>query len=197
MQYEEKEKIRLTVKEILFYLLDGCVYIEEIFNPKSRFYFSKSYDEYLKARNIDKVNFSQKLYRLNRQKYIKIYFNGKNKHVELVSKGIRKIRKYMLDEMQIPKKQKWDKKWRIVIFDIPEEKRTTRNLLAKTLKRLYFIPLQKSVYVYPFECFEEINQIRLMLNCKKHIQYIVADRIETEINLIKNFFDEKILINDN
>ncbi|MBI2019711.1 hypothetical protein HYS95_03550 [Candidatus Daviesbacteria bacterium] len=41
----------------------------------------------------------------------------------------------------------WDKKWRIVVFDIPEQKRLIRNLLRRNLKKWGFKPLQKSVWV--------------------------------------------------
>lgn len=41
----------------------------------------------------------------------------------------------------------WDKKWRIVIFDIPEEKRIIRNLFRRNLKKWGFKHLQKSVWI--------------------------------------------------
>ncbi len=45
------------------------------------------------------------------------------------------------------KKEKWDGKWRIVIFDIPEANKRVRQVLRETLKVLEFWPLQKSVWV--------------------------------------------------
>ena len=43
--------------------------------------------------------------------------------------------------------ESWDNKWRIVIFDIPEQKRTIRNLFRRNLKKWGFKPLQKSVWI--------------------------------------------------
>lgn len=43
--------------------------------------------------------------------------------------------------------EKWDGKWRIVIFDIPENKRKLRNILRSKLREWEFIPWQKSVWV--------------------------------------------------
>lgn len=43
--------------------------------------------------------------------------------------------------------QKWDGKWRIVVFDIPEQKRLIRNLFRRNLKKWGFKPLQKSVWI--------------------------------------------------
>lgn len=193
MHKEDKDKIKLTIKEILFYLVDSCVLIEEIFNPKSRYNFSKSFNEYWQKRNVDKSNFCRQIYRLNRQKYTKTYFKGKNKYIKLTKKGKRKIKNYLINDIKIKKSKKWDRKWRMVIFDIPEDKKLIRNLLSRTLTKLGFINLQKSVYVYPFACYEEINQIRSIFNCRKYIQYIIADKIETEVDLIKKFYNKEIL----
>lgn len=41
----------------------------------------------------------------------------------------------------------WDGKLRIVIFDIPEQKRVIRNLFRRNIKKWGFKPLQKSVWV--------------------------------------------------
>lgn len=44
-------------------------------------------------------------------------------------------------------KKEWDGKWRIVVFDIPEQKRLIRNLFRRNLKKWGFKSLQKSVWV--------------------------------------------------
>lgn len=41
----------------------------------------------------------------------------------------------------------WDGKWRIVIFDIPEQKRLIRDLFRRNLKKWGFKHLQKSVWI--------------------------------------------------
>lgn len=56
------------------------------------------------------------------------------------------------------RKFKWDKKWRLLIFDIEEERRIIRDLLRKKIKELGFVLWQESVYVSPFPIEKEINQ---------------------------------------
>ena len=52
-----------------------------------------------------------------------------------------------------------DGEWRIVIFDIPEKFKKAREALRMKLKELGFLELQKSVFIFPYECEDEINFI--------------------------------------
>jgi phenylacetic acid degradation operon negative regulatory protein len=55
-------------------------------------------------------------------------------------------------------KQKWDGKWRVVIFDIAEINKITRNLLRARLKELGFGMLQESVWVTPHNFGKDITE---------------------------------------
>lgn len=56
-------------------------------------------------------------------------------------------------------KRSWDGQWRLVLFDVPEAERTTRNELRAFLRRRGFGCLQGSVWVSPHPVEEE--QLRL------------------------------------
>jgi phenylacetic acid degradation operon negative regulatory protein len=67
----------------------------------------------------------------------------------------------ILDE-QIPlrkfENRRWDRLWRILIFDIEEKTRTTRDLLREKIRSLGFAKWQESVYVTPHPITTEINE---------------------------------------
>lgn len=42
--------------------------------------------------------------------------------------------------------EKWDGKWRLIIFDVPEKRRATRDVLRRKLKDWQFVQLQQSVW---------------------------------------------------
>ena len=48
--------------------------------------------------------------------------------------------------------EKWDGKWRLVIFDIPEKRRAVRDLLRSKLKQWDFMHLQQSVWASKKDC---------------------------------------------
>jgi len=54
--------------------------------------------------------------------------------------------------------KRWDGYWRMVVFDVPEERRKLRNALRGKLNQLGFGQWQRSVYITPFDLEEEINQ---------------------------------------
>ena len=82
--------------------------------------------------------------------------------------------------MEVKKPAQWDKKWRIVIFDIPEKKKKAREALRKKLKELGFKELQKSVFVYPFECEDEIDFITEVFQIRPYVRFIKAVSITNE-----------------
>lgn len=106
----------------------------------------------------------------------------------LTENGKRKALTYQIDEMKIKKPKKWDGKWRIVLFDIPEKKKKVREALRHHLKNLDFFEYQKSVFVSPYDCKDEIEYIIEFYNIKKYVRFIVADLLDNELHL-KHHFD--------
>ena len=105
----------------------------------------------------------------------------------LTENGKRKALTYQIDEMKIKKAQKWDKKWRIVLFDIPEKKKKVREALRHHLKNLDFFEYQKSVFVHPHDCKNEIEYIIEFYDIRKYVRFITADSLDNELHLINHF----------
>lgn len=79
----------------------------------------------------------------------------------LTLKGFRTVSLKFLKQHQ-GLKNRWDGKWRIIIFDVPETNRRERDRLRSVLKRFSFGKITNSVYVSPF------NNIDLILNSIKN-----------------------------
>ncbi len=122
----------------------------------------KSIDGYIKAedfiynpglyldgypRNINKSILSQALKRLRERGLIDFVSNEKLA-LRLTEKGKDLI---SWNSLNISSK-KWDGKWRIVCFDIPEERRIARDLLRSKLKELGFVQWQKSLWAVKKDC---------------------------------------------
>lgn len=83
--------------------------------------------------------------------------------------------------------KKWNGKWYLVFFDVPEIQRNKRDYLRNFLKKIGFYCYQKSVYVFPFKCEEEIKLIKKIVEGAKYMKYVVAEKIEDE-EALKAFF---------
>ena len=74
-------------------------------------------------------------------------------------------------------REEWDGKWRIVIFDIPEEKRIIRNLFRRNLKKWGFKHLQKSVWISKRNVFDKLSSYIKNLGIEKWVTVIEADKL--------------------
>jgi hypothetical protein len=91
--------------------------------------------------------------------------------------GKQKIKKMILEELTLEKPKKWDKKWRLVIFDIPENKRRSRDALRKKLSELGFYQCQKSAWIHPFPCLEEIEFIKEYFRIKPFVKMFLINEM--------------------
>lgn len=96
-------------------------------------------------------------------------------------KGIKIMKRYQILALKIERPQKWDGKVRIVAFDIPNVHRTKRNAFRRKLKELGFYSSQKSVWLHPFECRNEIRILKDFFGLNnKQIHFFTAEKIEDE-----------------
>ena len=106
----------------------------------------------------------------------------------LSEKGKSRILKYDIDKIEIKKPARWDKLWRLVVFDIPEDKNLGRKALAAKLKELGFYPMQKSVFIYPYECKDEIDFITEIFELSPYVRFLRVKYIDIELDLKERFY---------
>jgi len=81
----------------------------------------------------------------------------------------------------------WDGRWRIVIFDVPEKRKTQRDHIRYLLRRLGFLRLQHSVWIYPYDSEEIIALLKSDLKIGKELLYLIADAVEYDRPLRERF----------
>ena len=101
--------------------------------------------------------------------------------------GKKRASTFNLENIKVSRQKNWDRKWRIVIFDIPHYLKKTRESLRLLFKKIGFYPLQKSVFIYPFDCQKEIEFITEYHRANKFIRFIIADLVDNDSFLRKHF----------
>lgn len=110
-----------------------------------------------------------------------------NIKIQLTRSGKKKILKYAFNDIQIKKLKKWNGKWYVVIFDIPHTYRMVRDALREKLQELGFYQLQKSVWVYPYPCFEEVLFVAGCFGVDQYIDILVVEDLRSDGKLRKHF----------
>lgn len=82
---------------------------------------------------------------------------------------------------------KWDGKWRVIIFDIPEKRKLTRDKLRYSLVSVGFIKIQNSVWVYPYPCEDLISLLKADFKIGKDVLYLIVDQLEGDSYLQEQF----------
>ncbi|MDO8408417.1 MAG: CRISPR-associated endonuclease Cas2 [bacterium] len=85
------------------------------------------------------------------------------------------------------KPKRWDGKWRLLIFDIPEKRKGMREKIRAALITLGFVRLQDSVWAYPYDCEDFIVILKAGFKIGKDVLYIIADHIEYDAPLREHF----------
>ncbi len=72
---------------------------------------------------------------------------------------------------------KWDGKWRVVIFDIPGHMERQRHAFRNKIKALGFRMIQRSVFVIPYPCEQELADLCRKLKLSDYVDVILAESI--------------------
>lgn len=179
-----EESKKTHVKEILYLLAGGAVFGLSLMIPTAPMVLAPFI---LDRKRFDQSTFNQTIDRFKKQKLVEIVEESGQTLVKITDSGRVRALRYKLSEVQVKKPKVWDKKWRLVIFDIPEKFKRMREIFREHLKSMGFYMLQKSVWVYPYPCESEIEFLRQVYSVSVDVTYILAEKIENEEGLEAHF----------
>ena len=140
------------------------------------------------SKNFNKNQIRDSLNHLRREKLIEYVCekNGKTV-VRITKKGKEKLRAFDIELIKIKKPKNWDGKWRLVMFDIPMRFTKGREALRYYLRDLGFYQFQKSAWMHPYPCEDEIIYIADFFGIGKFVEILTVESILREEKL-KNHF---------
>ena len=182
-------------KEVLYLLGIGTLLVGSILMPglavaggaivraKRKHDFLQSQKEWKK---FNPSLLKRNLKRLHKQKLVEFINKDGEEVIKLTKKGRTRFLRFRLEELS-EKGHGWDGKWRLVIYDISKLKRSKQDGFRRMLKNMNFYPLQKSVYLSPFKCKEELEYLREYFNLGEEALYLEVSHLENE-NFYKGYF---------
>ena len=157
-------------KEILMGLIKGGIIVSSFALPNMPLVLKM-----FKANDYrDRYRITRIMKKLKNKKLLDIYEKEGKERIEITEKGKKRIVRYQIDELKLNRPKKWDGQWRIIMFDIPEKFKKGRDALAKKMKDMEIYPMQKSVYVCPFHCKDEIDFVSEVFGVRKFVHYVIA-----------------------
>jgi len=175
-------KVKIT-KIILKSLVAGVLFTTVLVLPGLAQIYTLFRPKYAR----DKYKINRSVRNLQKQKLIHIHSKNGKDVVEITEMGKKKVLAYDLADMRIQKPKRWDGWWHVVIFDIPENKRNARRAINIKFKEMGLYSLQKSTFVSPYPCKDELDFIGNYFNVSNNIIYIKAKEIGANANIKKYF----------
>ena len=128
------------------------------------------------------------LIRLSRKGLVAFVIKEGRKFARLTPAGSQRLKlEQEKAALLLQRKKRWDKRWRVIIFDIPERRRGVRSRLRAIMQECGFVRLQDSVWVYPHDCEDLTVLMKAELKTGSSILYMVVEKIENDAWLKKHF----------
>lgn len=111
--------------------------------------------------------------------------NGK-RYARVTEKG-RRVLQMETERVIIAKKRHWDRRWRVIVFDIPERRKSVRVRLRRFMKEYGFVRLQDSVWIYPYDCEDLVALAKADFRIGADVLYMIVERLERDAHLREHF----------
>ncbi len=175
-----------------FELIANTFLVTALAHPNGGRFFRKAALRHARALGYDLQSIYNCFWRLKHFGYIEEFVEGKEGYLELTQKGRVRFARYGLARKFLRPKR-WDGKWRVLIYDVPEERRKDRDRLKDHLRAIGFIPLQESVYIFPYDCASEVRDALEYLKLRDRAVLLLAATLEGEDQLIAECIESGIL----
>ena len=142
---------------------------------------------FMKDGDFDRVRFRRSVRYAQNKGYIEVNVKKDLMTILLKEAGQEKALSYAIEDIHIEEQHIWDKKWRMVIFDVPETMKGARKAFKLKLDELGFVQIQKSVYIHAFPCHNEIEYIRSAYHIEQNVRLAIIEKIEGDETLRKHF----------
>ena len=115
--------------------------------------------------------------------------SGQNDYARLTREGKRKAHSLKLEGGNTLVNPSWDGKWRIVLLDLPESRKSERESLRYLLKKAGFVLLKNSAWISPYPFEHLFSNIKKDLGMKSEMMIVVTESLdeETEKEFLKSF----------
>ncbi len=166
-----------TIPELILSALTG----DTVIFPSA---YEKPYHFVKRFRALEKQQYDNAIWKLKNSGRIKVVIKNNKKFLKCTKKGQLQI---LLKKAGADIRGKWDGRWRLIIFDIPEAHREKRAVFRDLLKRNNFVLLQASVFISPYSLNMEAISYLEKSGLTDFVRILRVDKIDNDEKLRKKF----------
>lgn len=111
----------------------------------------------------------------------------KRGYITITNNSIKITKKGKIHHLEKSNNRTKDGKWRILSWDIPESMKLQRNQFRRSIKRIGYRQVQKSLWACPFVKAGEIDQVIDGYGIRKYVAYFVVEKTDIQDHLQKLF----------
>ena len=115
--------------------------------------------------------------------YAEIHKSDNQSYIRITKKGKNKLDCIKLSGEDALVSNTWDGSWRIVILDLPENRKSEREALRYLLKKANFVCIKNTVWISPYPYENLFTNIKKDLGLGTELMIIVTDKLDRETNL--------------
>lgn len=171
---EGKEQLRKVTKDVGIFILEMLINIP--LGLAHAFLDPKSLHERIELDGFSVDRYGDRIKDLEKRGYIKITSDS----IEITKKG-------KIHHLEKSNNQTTDGKWRILSWDIPESMSLQRNQFRRSIKRIGYRQVQKSLWACPFIKADEVDLIIDEYDVRKYVAYFVVEKTDIQEHLLKLF----------
>lgn len=123
-----------------------------------------------KNSHFEELSLERALRRLRQKRLIELVPDRDgNFSLSVTNLGKKYLKKLNFENLKLEIPRRWDGKWSVILFDIPESRKTARNALQRKLKDMGCFQFNKSVLVHPSDCEDEIDFTSEILGIRNYV----------------------------
>ncbi len=178
--------IRGTTKDKILLLLGAGISLGLTITPRKQLWILRSIPKEL--RRIDQRSIRKALSDLERDGLIAITEHTDNTFsVVLSPHATQRLGAIEMHKVARKRPKKWDQKWRLLIYDVSEDRKKSRDAIRRELQSVGFLELQHSVWIFPFDVTDVMQLLRELYDLKEELIVLTTDRFESDERFISTF----------
>jgi DNA-binding transcriptional regulator PaaX len=112
--------------------------------------------------------------------YAEIHKSERQNYAKITAQVKTKLNSMALENEDALVPQSWDGFWRIILLDLPEERKSERESLRYLLKKAGFVCLKNSAWISPFPFEHLFTNIKKDLGLTTEMMILVTEHIDEE-----------------